>query len=339
MFNRAQGVVPAPVRAEPTSLLTLVAGEFALRVARLWPAPHAEFLTAPAPRRHLICIAFTLGRDVPALADTVLSKRSTMAIAAATGGAPAGLARAIGRMGDLAWSAQTYRELLTLLAQPKACKALRHATQIEPAMVEQLAALPGPLAGSVELATKLDRAQVELLREAYAALAFQGGEARAEAAAMGWTRFDTPKALFAAVRSDVCPEPAAPPFAATGRLRPLTAKADFAEAARRYRNCLADQTPYAASGWSAYYEWTGAPGAMVEISRDHVFGWRLEQARTAGNAPVPEALREEIISELALLGVHVGRSGWELDRALSGFEGPWRPRPTDQAIAEVFGAE
>lgn len=339
MLNRAQGGVPASVRTEPTSLLKIVAGEFALRVARVWPAPHEPFLSASAERRHLVCLAFALGRDVARLGEAILERRLPTAIMAAVGQPSPGLSRAVGRMGECAWSGEAYRGLLRLLADPKAAKVLRHADRIEQEMVEQLAVLPPPLAGAAPLVARLDRRQVELLIEAYQALCFQSGAARAAAIAARWSRFETPKALFAAVKADLCPEPAKPPRAGGFRLRPLSSKQDFAQAARRYRNCMADQTPYAASGWSAYYEWTGEPGAIVEIGRDHIFGWRLEQARLADNEPVPHDLREAIVSELALMGVHVGRSGWELDRALSGFAGDWRPPSVEEVVAEAFGAE
>lgn len=339
MFYRTTGVVPTPAGAEPTSLLHHLSGEFALRVARLWPSPHAPFLTAEASRRHLLCLAFSLGRDVGAHAEAILSRRLPLAIAAAVGAPPVGLARALGRMGETAWSASAYRDLLVVLAHPKAAKVLRHAEQIQPDLVQRLAALPPPLSEVAGLAAKLDPRQLALLAEAYEALTFQSGRVQADAAAARWRRHSQPKALFEAVKADLCPEPAAPPHAGGPRLRPLTSKAEFAAAARRYRNCLADQTPYAASGWCAYYEWMGEPGAMIEITRDHIFGWRLEQARIAGNRAVPEALREEIISELALMGVHVGRSGWELERALSSIEGARRAPSVEETVAEVFGVE
>lgn len=337
MYNRTTGVVPAPAADQPTSLLDLVAGEFALRVARLWPAPHAEFLTAPAARRHLVCLAMALGRDVDA--DVLLNRRTPAAVAAAVGETPAGVARAVTRMGELAWSAEGYRRLLRLLSDPKAAKALRHAEAIGEQTVLQLAAMPAPMSGAAGLAIKLEARHIELLGEAYAALRMRDGTAAADRIAAGWSRFETPKALFEAVKDDLRPEPAIPPHLGAGRLRPLTTKAQFREAARRYRNCLVDQTPHAASGLSAYYEWMGEPGAMVEICRDHVFGWRLEQARIAGNAPVPEALRDEIVSELALMGVHVGRSGWELERALRNVDRRWTTPALDEVVAEVFGAE
>lgn len=340
MNLRPLGGLPARARAEPTSLLTHLAGEFALQVARLWPAPHAEFVTAPTPRRHLVCIAFALGRDVAALADLLLEGRLKQAVAAVAGDRAPGLQRAVERLGEAAWPADAYRKLLALLADPKAAKALRHAETIDLDFVARLSALPPPMAGAVHLALELDREQVGLLREAYDVLRFRTDAAEAAQIVAGWSRFETTKALFSGVRADLCPEPAPPPHDGTPRLKPLATKAALRDAARRFRNCLGDQAPpYAASGWSVYYEWTGHPAAVVEICRDHIFGWRLEQARLPGNEPVPEAVRDEIVSELSLLGVHVGRSGWELDRALDMFEGHRYPvRPIEHAVAEVFGA-
>jgi hypothetical protein len=334
------GAAPTSRTAEPTPLLKLLAGEFALRVARLWPAPHTEFVTAPAARRHLVFLAFTLGRDVASLRDTILARRVALAIAAAAPKAPAGLTRALTHIGEVAWPAEGYRKLLQLLADPAAAKVLRHAPAIEVQTVLRIAALPPALGGAAPIAIGLGPGAVEALQEAYAAVRFRAGQAAADRAAARWARARSAKALMAAVKDDLFPEPAKPPHPGTDRLRPLATKAALRAAARRYRNCLAELSLYAGSGWSAYYEWVGPPGAVLEVSRDAVFGWRLEQARLARNAPVPDALREEIISELALIGIHVGRNGWELDRALSADPARDFPlRPVEAAIAQAFEGE
>lgn len=339
MFNRITGSAVASTGAGPTPLMTLLAGEFAHRAARLWPAPHVEFVTASAARRHLVCMAFTLGRDVAALRETLLRGRLRRAIPTVLGDLLPGLERALTRMSEVSWAAADYRALLRLLAEPRAAKVLRHAPALEADLVRRLAALPPPMGDAVDLALELNAEGVAVLEEAYAALRFRDGATAAEAAAARWARTRSAKALFEAVRDDLAPEPLAPPHPGTPRLRPLATKRALRSAARLYRNCLADRAPYAATGWSAYYEWEGPPGAIVEITRDHVFGWRLEEARAAHNAPVPEAVRDEIVSELALMGVHVGRSGWELHRALSPDIGVrWPLRPAGDAVLEAFGA-
>lgn len=338
MFNRIPAAAPPSVRVGPTSLLKLVAGDFAGAVDRLWPAPHTAFVTAPAARRHLACLALALGRRERTLHERLLAERLRRAIPAAVGEPPAGLERALGRMGEVAWTAEDYRVLLRVLAAPRAAKALRHATVIEAGVVRRLAALPEPMGEAAHLALELTDDGVCALAEAYAALRFRSGEAAAARAAARWARCGSARAMFEAVRDDLAPEPLAPPHPGTARLTPLRSKAEIRAAARRFRNCLADRVPHAVTGWSAYYLWDGPPAGVVEVTRDHIFGWRLEEARLADNAAVPEAVRDALAGELALMGVHVGRSGWELDRALSVDVGrAYCLRPAEEVLAEAFG--
>jgi len=337
MFFPIVGAILAPAR-EPTSLLKMLAGEFAPRVATLWPEPHAAFLTAPAPRRHLVCLALALGREISGHADRLLTDRLRRAIPRVIEAAPAGLERLLGRAGEVAWDADAYRAVVRLLDRRAAGKVLRHAPAVDAALVRRLAGLPEPMAEAVHLAVGLSPEGVAMLREAYEALAFRDGPAAAEAAARRWCEAETAKALFAAVRDDLTPEPMAPPHPGTARLRPLATKAAMKAAARRYGNCLADRGSDAATGWVAFYEWDGPPGVVVGIQRDHVFGWRMDEARVARNAKVPEAVRDEIISEVALMGVHVGRSGWALDRLLREDVGRgYRYWPVGEDVAEAFG--
>ena len=60
MLAHAIGEAVPASAAAPSPLLTYLAGEFAPAIAALWPAPHAVFLTAPAERRHLVCLALAL---------------------------------------------------------------------------------------------------------------------------------------------------------------------------------------------------------------------------------------------------------------------------------------
>ncbi len=338
MFIPLNGAAPVPKRTAPTSLLKLVAGEFAPRIALLWPAPHAPFLAAPAARRHLACLALALGVDLVPLAAGVLGARLRHVIPALIRDAPPGLERLLGRMGEVAFDADSYRLLVRLMARPAPAKVLRHAEAVDVSLVRRLAGLPEPMDHAVWLARDLTHEALAVLREAYDALALRDGPAAAEAAASGWARAGSGRALFALVRDDLTPEPPPPPHPGAGRLRPLATKAAIRNAARRYRNCLAERMPHAAAGWSAFYEWEGPPGVIVEVSRDHVFGWRLDQARVADNGPVPEAVRDALAGELALMGMHVGRSGWQLDRLLREDVGRgYRFWPVEEDVAEAFG--
>lgn len=175
--------------------------------------------------------------------------------------------------------------------------------------------------------------------EAACAIACRSGEAAAAVAAARWADAETEAALFEAVREDLYPEPPAPPFAGTATLRPLATKAALRDAARRYNNCLATRVTHAVGGFSAYYEWLYGAGAVVEVSRDAIFGWRLEEAKGPNNDVLDAAARAALAAELTALGVYVGRSGWQLERALCPDVGRgWRLPSVAEDLVEVFGA-
>ena len=104
----------SPATAGPTSLLKLLAGDFAPRVAALWPDPHGGFLAAPAARRHLVCLALALGHDIRSFAERLLTARLRVAIRLAVEAPPAGLERLLGRAGEIAWDVEAYRALIRL---------------------------------------------------------------------------------------------------------------------------------------------------------------------------------------------------------------------------------
>lgn len=325
---------------EPTSLLTHLAGEFASRIARVWPAPHGEFVTASPERRHLACLALTLGRDLLPVREALLDAPLRRLLKALVPAAPDGLRRALGRLGEVAWTADDYQRLLLLLADPRGAKALRHAEIISSKVVGRLAVLPPPMAGALYLAWELSDEAAAAVREAYEAIAFRDGRAEGERLAARWARAETGKALVAMVADDLCLEPPPCPFEGTARLRPLTTRAAMGEAARRFGNCLAGQVWRAACGDVVYFEWTDGPGAVVAVARCHVFGWRLDEARGAQNAVLPEAVRNELIGELSLMGVHAGRTGWELERALrNALQPDFRLRPHARVVGELFGED
>jgi len=336
MLKLLTGAAPAPSRTEPTALLKLVAGEFARGVATLWPDPHSAFLTAPSARRHLVCLALALGLDLRALADGLLAGRLREAIRLVV--AAPGLERALGRLGETAWTGGGYRKLLELLAEPKAAKLLRHAEAIDPAAVVRLLRLPEPMGAALHLSTALTDDAADAIAECRGVIAFRFGESVADAAAKRWAEVEGEAALFEAVREDLLPEPPPPPHPGTARLRALATKAALRDAARRYANCLATRVAHAVGGFSAYYEWTEAPGAVVEVGRDAIFGWRLQEAKGPNNAVLDKDVREALTDELALMGIYVGRSGWQLERALSADLGrTWRLPTVAEDLADVFG--
>ncbi len=330
----------SPPVGESSPLLHHLAGDFAPRIAGLWPAPHAVFLTAPAERRHLACLALTLAGDapLPSAANGLLELSLRRALTAFVPEAPQGLGRALGRLGETAWAAEDYRSLLRLLGFGTAMKPLRHAKAIELGQLRSLAALPNALLEAGFGDRRLTPDQARVLADAFGLVLRNQGEENARAAAARWRLIADLPTLFDALRTDVLPEIATPPFCGTARLKPLERKADITGAAKRFGNCLETRLCDAVTGQTAYYEWTEAPGAIVEIWRDHLHGWRLSEARLHKNAPAPAEMRDAITAELRGMGVHVGLTAWQFETALSAAVRQDFVRPDEtQEINALFG--
>ena len=330
-----------PLRPAPASpLLTHLAGDFAPAIAALWPEPHAPFLMATAARRHLLCLALAEAGSGPVAARAILEQPPKQAVRAALSDPPLGLCRALGRLGEQAWTEAEYAGLLRLLTLRGSAKLLRHSHAIDRGRVRALARLPDRLLDKGTALLLADETSASLLAEAFDGLLRRDGQAAAETMAARWNQTPNLAALADAVRLDLEPEPPAPPFAGTERLRPLADKAAILDAAARYRNCLRDQIHWATNGDSAFYEWLGDPSVVLEITRDRLHGWRLDQARLADNKPVPPEVREPLMDALRDMGVHVGRSLWDLSNALRRLgQAPTPPQPVEEVVAALFEEE
>ncbi|MDQ0463786.1 hypothetical protein QO010_001557 [Caulobacter ginsengisoli] len=321
----------------PTPLLRHLAGDFAVRVGELWPAPHTPFLTSSTGQRHLIFIALTVETPYAAIRAN-LERPVKRAVRALLPDAPDGLVRALDRLGETAWSEADYRRLLVLLDRPDAAKVLNHAAAIDPDLVGGLTAFPAPLLEAGLARLKLSPDQAAIASEIWQAIVTRDGPQAGRRLAERMARLNGPTQLFEHLREEMVGEVAPPPFPGTARLRPLATKAAMREAAGRFNNCLRDHIGAAADGSRAYYEWLGPPGAVVEIMQDPVWGWRLDEARLRDNNVMTPADREPLIAELRGMGVHVGRSYWQLQRDTWGALQPgYRLEPPDAAIGAYFG--
>jgi len=132
-----------------------------------------------------------------------------------------------------------------------------------------------------------------------------------------WARSRTVASLMERAREDIEAELPPPPFPGGPRLRPLATRAEVNDASRRFENCLRDQLHRATDGSAAFYEWSGEPPVVLEIYRDPLFGWRLEEAKLRRNETVTGATRQALIDDLRVMGVSVGRTSWEIHGALA----------------------
>jgi len=327
--------------AEPTSTLRFIAGEHAVRVAGLWPAPHGAYLEMPAQRRHLAHVVLALGlfESRETMRTALEGVRADDVARRYLGHPPSGFLRALARIGEAAWTSEDYLRLYELFADEGGAAVLLHTQEITVDLVHAIERLPRALRTHA-IARHLGAAgAADALSEGWRAIGQVRGEVAAAAAVARWARASEPKRLFAMAAQELSPQRFDPaPFPVHPDMRRLGGTGALEDAGRRFRNCLATYVDRAALGTVALYEWAGPPPTAFAFARDGFFGWRLEEARGVGNAVLEAPDRVRAIAAVEAVGVRVGRSGADLRaalRKLAGFDYDWI-NPSDPVLS-AFG--
>lgn len=299
-------LAPRPARANahaPSAALIADAGPLAPAVARLWPRPHAPYLTAePARRRLAALVADRAYGDLGAIAEALETWSLKRIVAAYVAGAPLGLVEALRKIDDAAWGRVDYKRLLTLLSDGEGAKTLRHAVRIDRDFVAIVAVLPSPLrrprivallanAWAAQLAARAARRACDFDNRALARLADRIDRAR------------TPANLFRMLIDAIgIDKLAPPPVAGTDWFVPLATTAQIESAALRFENCLKYRIPIMLRGVGAYYEVVGDEPAVVEILRDSAGSWVIGEVRGHANRDISAELESRIRAHLLAHG-------------------------------------
>jgi hypothetical protein len=295
-----------------------LAGRFAGRIARLWPAPYDGYRRLPAARRHLAHITLSRidrapGLDAHAFVREIESLRTRAFLARWAPGAPRGLENALSKLGDAAWSPSAYRRLVGLLAHGRlAVRTLRHVRVITPQLVETLEALPERLRGPATARWVRGAWEARVVSETVAlAKRLPGDPARAEermdALVERLSRARSRERFYAMLRDALRPMVLPAPLEETATLRPLRTVAEVEDAGRRFRNCLADCVHDAVVGRSAFVEWRGEDEpAVMEIHHEGLAGWRLLTLLGVANRAVSARTTSLVRKALEAQGVRTG---------------------------------
>jgi len=292
-------LIEDPPEEIANSVLTLIAGEFAEDVGRIWAGARiSDYLTAPDVRRHVWHCWLTsnlAGLERRFRSDPTAASRRLMAtkgrnlIEAAYGTCPAGLLQALGKCGPRARSIDFYRALIQALARDDlGAKFIRHSESLSEALVLNVAALPTRLQSKPLFAALRSWT---LAPEDFAHFAWAADRIDSMGVAGGIEAIfcaDNPlKALHEAFRSLALPTP---PWPGDGRLRPVTSQAGLMRAGEALDNCMAypDSAAQAVSdvlrGRCFFYEWVGDEPGFLRFGNISPLGWVLEDGRGVRNS-------------------------------------------------------
>ena len=259
-------------RGQPvTPLMAFLAGAHADLAARIWPAPHEDFLLLPAARRHAaILLALRGGYSAPRLQWLAARARDGELAAEIFGEHPPGGAmKALARMGEILWTGEAYPVFIDLFQEDAARQMIRHMPALHPEVLAIISLLPVRL----RLATVVgllvtERPAAADLAAAYAMALRVRGEAAAGDIAQRFGRAKTWAALFETaiqvvqplVLAPVVPPPDLPePFVPVRRFEMLS------KTALEFRNCLADHAQRIAEGRMAVYVGQGHVPAAIAL--------------------------------------------------------------------------
>lgn len=306
-----------------TPLMAFLAREHADGLARVWPAPHEDFLMLPAARRHGAAILVARGGYSAQRLQWLAARARDSEFAAELYGPhpPGGVMKALGRMGETLWTAAAYQDFLDLFLEDAARLLIRHMQALRPEVMAVLAVLPPRLRLAAVVAhLGTDRPAAADIASAWAMALRVRGEAAAGDIAQRFSRAKSWQALFETAGQviqplalgAVLPPPELPqPFQPVRRLEMLS------NIALEFRNCLRDFLPDIAAGHMAVWVWRGEGGpAAVALRRDPA-GWRLAEARGHGNDDLTDEVLMDIVAAVRAAGGRTGESWMVLNRRLA----------------------
>jgi hypothetical protein len=307
--------------------LRLLAPTAAGGLARLFPAPHTDYLTLRDEARrhaiHLIIAARTaMGLPLDAAAGRVMltEQRWPHLISRFVPRPPPGLAAVLTRLKGSPWPDRSYRILLDgLRAGGLTADALLSAPELNPDLLDIFAALP-PELRQPGLLPLIAPSVLRRMTPVQLACALRDGFALARSA---------PKAVASRLAARVVSAPTMVAAAeillrAAMQCRPFdlsvaAAPSDFSklnsadelkEIGRRFNNCLG-RSPYpqrADSGRFAYVEVLGPEPMVVELIREQPLGWRCNEARGIDNARPSAEMEEFLRCNLGRIGAHASKA-------------------------------
>lgn len=297
----------------PTPLLHHIAGGFAAKVANIWPAPHAGFLTLPTARRHLAAILIDAVDPVTAaecaeLVDLVTFARDDEAAGWISNCGSVSIMKMLSRFGEVLWTPESYRAFTSICVRHGASKMLAHMSAFDPACVAVIAKLPDAMLRPKIIGAIPHAKCAEDLCEAVQIIKYHHGDGAIDPLAQAMVQSKSPWAMMDKVRDALLPNVFGAAFGVPvlpAQFTPVRDRKQLKATALAFKNCLRDYTHEMACGQLAVFVVHGSPDVVLAIARD-AYGWFLDEAKIKGNEDVPRDLLIDLVRALRAGGIRVG---------------------------------
>jgi len=210
------------------------------------------------------------------------------------------------------WARKAYRSLSRIIKDKEVLKILRHQPNLRLSTVHIVAALPSVLRSTTMVnlcATQEDASYVsELFKETAQIVPAEHHQGLIASLVASTSLGDLAercrsKIFKCAIVSDSLPE-------ATNHFRRIRTLSDCHRVAQ-YGHCFNEDfmLEEVFKGNLAFYEWSGAKNAIVELQREQFpFGWSVTNAMKPKSAPLTRLQQKQLNIDLAELGTQVRRS-------------------------------
>jgi len=261
-------------------------------------------------RMHVIAIALAHDTTESLSAEQLLHGRLSEILDQVLTPKPAGMRGVINRLPPRVLQPESYRNLVSLMRDPRLGEVLAHGEGLDDRSVAALAGVPGPLRRVVLAALEDEIGSAAGLAVGLRWFADRGAAASYEGLVADLALRRQPGQLIARLRRlvEALPWPERGPPVRVGPADRIDKPDAIRRLAKAWQNCLADYLEHIEEGRCAAYQWLAPPGPIVALVQRHGrLGWFLEQTGAPNNGDVADGMRETV--EAAFLGAGIPPAG------------------------------
>lgn len=288
-----------------------LAGPLSQRVYRVWQGPAlAEYVLASNRRRQVwhACLSHLS----PALDDAqgralyplFTACKDRELLNRALGDCPAGLIKALGKLGPRALQPVSYVCLARIMRGRHGARTVAHLPRLNQAQIARLAQLPDGFRRPAIIAALRDRYDGRRLPELLEAVTRLRPDVPTERLGRDLAQAADAEAMTRHLIKllEARPFPP-PPLTIPPPMRALESAEAVADAAERFRNCARNYLRDVQERQLYFYEWQGEGPALISLRIHGLRGWVIDEVQGPGNTTVPPGIMAAIVDKLTAAGV------------------------------------